>query len=669
MMFKCLFFSCFLLWLTTTAQAQPCTAQGHTPASATYICSGETFNINSPVFCGTTPVPAPFCADGFPYQNTNPDFFRFNCYNAGTLGFTIVPLEAAANFNWQLFDITNTNPFDIFTNPALYVACNWSSELGTTGASIDGSSQNVCSGPSQPLFSSMPGLLTGHTYLLMICNMSSSTSGYELTLTGGSAVITDAIEPHLEKADLNCDRTRIKLRLNKQLRCNTVAVDGSDFTVSGGVNVIGAVADDCSSPFGTITVTLTLNQPLGFGIHTLTMANGSDGNSLLDICSRSIPAGESVSFISAPVDPTPMDSLFNVVCGPSYIELVFKKPILCSSVAPDGSDFVITGPQPVTATPVLFQCLTGSSVTTIIRLDLSSAVTAGTYQVRLVTGTDGNTLLNECGIPTPAGETLSFNSVNAVSARFTRSNTLSCTERTITFYHNGNNNINSWNWNFGNGASSTVPNPTVIFGPGLYHVRLTVSNGVCTSTDSLAVRISDPYEALFEAPEFVCPEDTVRLVNKSKGNIDNWQWSFGNGMTSNLDNPSGFQYTANGRESLYTIRLIVSNTALGCRDTSTRVVKVFSNCRIAVPTAFTPNGDGLNDFLCPLNALKADDLEFRVYNRVGQLVFFTRDWTKKWDGRINGLLQDSGVYAWLLRYTNRDTGEKVFRKGTTVLLR
>jgi len=659
---------CLLLCFAATATAQTCTAPGHTPASATYICSGETFTINSTVNCGTTPIPSPFCADGFPYQNTNPDYYRFNCYAAGTLGFTIVPASPSANYNWQLFDVTNTNPFDIFTNPNLFVSCNWSSEPGATGATVDGSSQNVCSGAGQPVFSSMPGLQTGHTYLLMICNMNSS-GGYELSITGGSAVITDAIDPRLERADLNCDRTRIKLRMNKQLRCNTVAVDGSDFTVSGGVNVIGAVADDCSSPFGTITVTLTLNQPIGFGNHTLTMANGSDGNSLVDICSRSIPAGESVPFTAAPVAPTPMDSLFNVVCGPTYIELVFSKPILCSSVAPDGSDFVITGPQPVTATPVLFQCISGSQVTTIIRLDLSSAVTAGTYQVRLVTGTDGNTLLNECGVPTPAGQTLSFNSVNAVSALFTRSNTLSCNERTITFYHNGNNNISSWNWNFGNGTSSTVPNPTVIFGPGLFKVKLTVSNGVCSSTDSLAVRISDPYEAIFEAPEFVCPEDTVRLVNKSTGTIDNWQWSFGNGMTSNLGNPAGFQYSANGRESLYTMRLIVSYSALGSREPRTRVVKVFGNCTFAVPPAFTPNSDGLNDHLYPLNALKADDLEFRVYNRVGQLVFFTRDWTKKWDGRINGLLQDSGVYAWLLRYTNRDTGEKVFRKGTTVLLR
>lgn len=668
-MCKWIFISCYLLWSVTSAQAQVCTAPGQTPVSATYICSGETFTINTSGFCGQTPVPTPYCSDGFPYQNTNPDFFRFNCYNAGTLGFTIVPRDATANFSWQLFDVTNTNPVDIFTNPNLFVACNWSSEPGETGASVDGSSPNICSGASQPLFSSMPGLLTGRTYLLMICNMSGSTGGYQLTVTGGTAVITDANDPHLERADLNCDRNGINVRLNKQVKCSSLAADGSDFRVSGGANVIAAVAGDCSSPFGTITVNLTLDRPLGFGNFTLSMANGNDGNSLVDICSREIPAGETVSFISTPVEATPMDSLFNVVCGPSYIELVFKKPIRCSSIAPDGSDFIITGPQPVSATPVLFQCLTGSPNTTIIRLDLSSAVIAGTYEVRLVTGSDGNTILNECGVPTPAGQSISFNSMNAVSALFTRSNALSCNESTVSFFHNGNNNIISWDWDFGNGSNSTVPNPTVIFTPGQYAVKLTVSNGVCTSTASQAVKISEPFKAAFEAPELICPGDTVLLVNKSSGTIDDWTWSFGNGVTSNLQDPPAFQYAFTGRENWYRIRLVASNRALGCQDTATRVVKVLNNCFIAVPTAFTPNNDGRNDYLYPLNAIKAGNLEFRVFNRIGELVFHSRDWTKKWDGTIDGVPQDTGVYAWLLSFTHLDTGEKVFKKGTTVLLR
>jgi hypothetical protein len=50
-------------------------------------------------------------------------------------------------------------------------------------------------------------------------------------------------------------------------------------------------------------------------------------------------------------------------------------------------------------------------------------------------------------------------------------------------------------------------------------------------------------------------------------------------------------------------------------------------------------------------------------------VFETKDWTKKWDGKINGDPQGAGTYVWMLRYTDRDTGKPFSIKGTTVLIR
>jgi gliding motility-associated-like protein len=93
------------------------------------------------------------------------------------------------------------------------------------------------------------------------------------------------------------------------------------------------------------------------------------------------------------------------------------------------------------------------------------------------------------------------------------------------------------------------------------------------------------------------------------------------------------------------------------------------NCYIAVPSAFTPNNDGLNDYLYPLNAYKAVNLTFKIFNRYGQLVFETSDWTNKWDGTFKGQPANAGTYVWLLQYTDGETGEKYFSKGTTVLIR
>lgn len=658
---------CLLCGIMTATKAQLCTIPGQTPVSAIFVCSGETFRMTTPGFCGQTTIPSP-CNDGGQYTNVNPLFYRFNCYTAGTLGFTIVPDDGLADYSWQLWDVTNTNPVDVFTNPNLFLACNWSSNPGETGATSDGLYSMVCSG-NQPVFSEMPALQAGHTYLLMICNVSNSTSGYQLTFTGGTATITDAIDPHMLSAELSCDRMSVFVRLNKSVKCNTLAPDGSDFSVSGGVTVSGATPVDCSTQFGTPAVRVRLSQPLGFGTYTLTIQNGNDGNSLIDICNRSIPANETLDFVSAPQQFTPMEFIRSSACKAGFVELDFAKPILCSSIAADGSDFIISGPQTVPVVPVLPGCASGATSTLTIRLNLPTGLPAGNYTIRLASGSDGNTILNDCLVPTPAGSTLSFRLSESVSAGFSQSNGVACSQKTIAFSHDGNNNVNTWNWNFGNGNSSAVKDPVVTFVNGQYNVSLVVSNGTCSDTAYQTVRISDEFNAGFTAPSYLCPGDELPLQNTSTGNISSWQWSFGNGDTSSAENPSGIRYSNTGRESWYRVRLIAVNSALGCADTATKIVRVIPNCRIGVPTAFTPNGDGKNDFLYPLNAVKANDLEFSVFNRYGQRVFFTRDWTRKWDGRINGAPQATGLYAWILHYTDPDTGERIRRKGTTLLMR
>ena len=106
-----------------------------------------------------------------------------------------------------------------------------------------------------------------------------------------------------------------------------------------------------------------------------------------------------------------------------------------------------------------------------------------------------------------------------------------------------------------------------------------------------------------------------------------------------------------------------------CKDSAEKIIRVLDHCLIEVPTAFTPNNDGLNDWFSPHNALKAIDYHFRVFNRWGQLVFESFNWMDKWDGKINGQPQGTGVFVWVLSYTNRDTGKPIFRKGTVTLIK
>ena len=116
------------------------------------------------------------------------------------------------------------------------------------------------------------------------------------------------------------------------------------------------------------------------------------------------------------------------------------------------------------------------------------------------------------------------------------------------------------------------------------------------------------------------------------------------------------------------IKLIITNN-LGCLDSNTVYVKIVRNCFIAVPNAFTPNGDGLNDFLYPLNAYKAQQLKFAVFDRFGNRLFYTENWNKKWDGRYKGKDANAGTYVWYLNYFDPERNKQVVLKGATILIR
>ena len=663
-----------VLLMCNSLWAQNCTTLGQTPSSAFPVCGIDTFSQQNVPICRTHSIIVPGCNDGAGYSDKNPFWYRFTCFQTGTLGFLVTPNDLGDDYDWMLYDITGHNPDDVFTDPSLVVTGNWAGTFGVTGASNSGVNFIQCS--SDPAnhknsFSTMPTILEGHTYLLLVSHFTDSQSGYKLSFGGGTGVITDPLQPKIEKSWAGCGGVTVTIKMNKKIKCNSLATNASDFTLSpAAATIVSATAVGCSNSFDMDTVVLTMSNALPPGTYTITVQNGQDGNTLLDNCNNSVPVGNNTSFIVDPVQPTPMDSIKPVGCAPNKLELVFRRPINCSSIAANGSDFSITGTTPVTITGASGNCVNG--VTTSIFVQLSGPIqSAGNYQITLKPGTDGNTIIDECGQQTPAGASLPFATADTVNANFTYQLLLGCKADTVKFFHNGANNVNQWNWVFNNESSSTAQNPSYIFRVfGPKQINLTVSNGVCRDSTSATVLLDNTLQAKFGFPEVLCPEDKAVFTDSSIGKIVSWNWDFGNGDNSSLQNPLPETYpqVTSGRSKIYPVRLIVENN-LHCFDTVVNQMKVVYSCYITVPNAFTPNGDGHNDYLYPLNAWKAVNLEFIIYNRYGQIVFRTNNWTNKWDGRINGQMQSSGVFVWLLRYTLIDTGEKVFKRGTTVLIK
>lgn len=114
---------------------------------------------------------------------------------------------------------------------------------------------------------------------------------------------------------------------------------------------------------------------------------------------------------------------------------------------------------------------------------------------------------------------------------------------------------------------------------------------------------------------------------------------------------------------------VIGYNEAGCSDSLEFTVRVFSTePSVFVPTAFTPNGDGLNETLKPILAgMKQLDF-FRVYNRYGQLVFETNQDGVGWDGRLKGQLQPSGLFVWVVNAVDY-LGGSINAKGSAMLIR
>jgi gliding motility-associated-like protein len=111
----------------------------------------------------------------------------------------------------------------------------------------------------------------------------------------------------------------------------------------------------------------------------------------------------------------------------------------------------------------------------------------------------------------------------------------------------------------------------------------------------------------------------------------------------------------------------ISDTS-GCFVTDTIHIKI-DTCALAVPNAFTPNGDGKNDIFRVLGVgfEYYNKFSLSVFNRFGQRVFFSKDIYAGWDGVFNGIPQDLGTYFYMVLYTLN--GEEHLQKGDVTLVR
>jgi gliding motility-associated-like protein len=114
---------------------------------------------------------------------------------------------------------------------------------------------------------------------------------------------------------------------------------------------------------------------------------------------------------------------------------------------------------------------------------------------------------------------------------------------------------------------------------------------------------------------------------------------------------------------------LIAYSQQGCKDSAFITIRVFKTLpTVFVPSGFTPNNDGKNDLIRPI-AVGIKNIEyFNIYNRWGQLLFTTTVNGNGWDGKINGVLQPTSTFVWMVKAIDY-TGKAYFQKGIVTLIR
>jgi gliding motility-associated-like protein len=152
----------------------------------------------------------------------------------------------------------------------------------------------------------------------------------------------------------------------------------------------------------------------------------------------------------------------------------------------------------------------------------------------------------------------------------------------------------------------------------------------------------------------------VQLFAKGSEAV-HYLWTPAAGLSDNLSpNP-----LANPR--LSTSYVVMVTDIHKCRSFDTVQVRVRTDVPILIPSAFSPNGDGVNDVFGIVNLTFHRVIEFRVFNRWGQEVFTTQESNKGWDGTYKGEKSPVGVYQYLIRIASPDGQTRTFKGDVTLV--
>ena len=282
------------------------------------------------------------------------------------------------------------------------------------------------------------------------------------------------------------------------------------------------------------------------------------------------------------------------------------------------------------------------------------------------------TVTDACG--TTASDMVEINTYDVPQLDIQADVLQGCEPLVVQFLVPNSDENSTYQWTYSNGSISDIANGAntlhVFDNYGTYNVGVSMITDDGCMNSLVINNLIDVYRK--PDARFITNPQTVSIINPNINftNLSQWGdyyiWSFGDGDSSNYTSPN---HTYSEIES-YTISL-VAVTNYGCKDSAMQTIEVVEEPTLYVPTAFSPDGDGINDlFVVQANGIDLDNYNLRIYDRWGELIFESNDLYYSWDGTAKGnnKFVEIGSYIWLVTVKNNN-GLETQKSGTVTIIR
>jgi len=435
----------------------------------------------------------------------NDVWYTFTVQQSGNLNFLITPNNSADDYDWAVYNLTNNNCSDIYTNPGLEVSCNFSGTGGTTGPN-GGSALNSQNAAGTPYNQVVP-VVVGQTYVVNVSNFSSNQNGYTIDFSASTAVIFDQTPPQiLSVNNPGCGGNTLTVTFSENILCNTVQAGDFAFNGPGGPYVVTNIfsAACAAGALYDNTFTFTISPAIaGAGNYSADLVGP-----VTDLCGNVCIYPASLPFVVG-----------------SFTYTTSSTPATC--VASNGSATVtVTGAGPFTYTWSPNVSATNSA----------SNLAAGIYTVTITDQSNGCT----------STDTIHVNA-NVNLTVFTSGDDTICPGQTVTMNANvvGGNNPITYTWSNGlpNQASVQVTPGTTT----TYTLNIVDAAGCSAGPLLFTITVASPVGVTIAGTSPICVGGGSTLTANVTGGYGTftYQWMPGNlsGPQVNVTPASTTTYT------------------------------------------------------------------------------------------------------------------------------